>query len=493
MKVFLTGATGFIGGHVARALRDRGDDVRVLVRSSAKAEPLVALGCEPVIGDLSDTAAIASGARGLRRGDPRRRRLRGGIPASEHRAMYESNVLGTENVLRAALEAQDAEGRLRLHDRRLRQHPRRGRRRDLRASRKDFTSYYEQTKYEAHRVAQRMIAEEGLPCVIVAARQASTAPTTTRRSARRSSDFVAGKLPLLPFPDLGMNMVHVEDVADGILLALDKGVPGEAYNLGGRNHDHARADRHRRRGPAASRRRGAMPTGLLKVLTPAGPVVGKVMGQPPNLRELISSADGRDLLGQARQGDGRRSATPRAAWRPGLRETLDGRGQALATRPGRSGASGAAGRGDGITTAAAITAAKAKPRGEALEATGADRVAEDDDAAEDRGAVGDDRGGGDHRDRLAELHPSGEREESADAADHGEHGPWARRSRCAPAIRMPSVSALIATLETPISRPEASPSTTPWQIEPRRRMPEAKSAQPAPTITVSNAARVAIE
>ena len=47
MKVFLTGATGFIGGHVARALRDRGDDVRVLVRSSAKAEPLVALGCEP--------------------------------------------------------------------------------------------------------------------------------------------------------------------------------------------------------------------------------------------------------------------------------------------------------------------------------------------------------------------------------------------------------------------------------------------------------------
>ena len=63
----------------------------------------------------------------------------------------------------------------------------------------------------------------------------------------------------------------------------------------------------------------------------------------------------------------------------------------------------------------------------------------------------------------------------------------------APAIAIPSVSALIATLETPISRPEASPSTTPWQIEPRRRMPEANSAQPAPTITVSNAARVAIE
>ena len=46
-----------------------------------------------------------------------------------------------------------------------------------------------------------------------------------------------------------------------------------------------------------------------------------------------------------------------------------------------------------------------------------------------------------------------------------------------PAMSMPSVSALIATLETPISRPEARPRTTPWQIEPRRRMPEAKSAE----------------
>ena len=50
---------------------------------------------------------------------------------------------------------------------------------------------------------------------------------------KQINQFLAGRMPMIAFPDLGMNMVHVEDVADGILLALDKGEPGEAYVLGG--------------------------------------------------------------------------------------------------------------------------------------------------------------------------------------------------------------------------------------------------------------------
>ena len=91
-----------------------------------------------------------------------------GIPESQHAAMYEANVVGTENVLGAAKEAEVAEDRLRLDLRRLRQHPPPDRRRGVPAPRRatDFTSYYEQTKVEAHRLADRMI-EEGLPCTIV--------------------------------------------------------------------------------------------------------------------------------------------------------------------------------------------------------------------------------------------------------------------------------------------------------------------------------------
>ena len=325
MKVFLTGGTGFIGGHVARKLRERGDEVRVLVRSSAKAEPLVALGCEPVIGDLSDTAAIATGLEGCDAVIHGAAIYEVGIPESEHRAMYESNVLGTENVLRAALEAKTpkvvyvstigAYGNTHgeVVDETY-EHPG-----------KEFTSYYEQTKYEAHRVAQRMIAEEDLPCVIVQP-GGVYGPDDHSAIGKTISDFVAGRLPLLPFPDLGMNMVHVDDVADGILLALDKGVPGQAYNLGAqittmREMIGTVAEVSGRKPP-----RGAMPTGMLKVLTPVGPLVGKIMGQGPNLRELISSADGVTFWAKHDKAMAELGYSPRGL-ETGLRETLAAEGK----------------------------------------------------------------------------------------------------------------------------------------------------------------------
>lgn len=97
---------------------------------------------------------------------------------------------------------------------------------------------------------------------------------------------------MIAFPDLGMNMVHVEDVADGILLALDDGKNGEQYVLGGQITTMRELIDTVGRVADKQPPKRAIPTGLMKAMTPIGPVVGKVMGQPPNLGELISSADG---------------------------------------------------------------------------------------------------------------------------------------------------------------------------------------------------------
>ena len=81
-------------------------------------------------------------------------------------------------------------------------------------------------------MATRLIADEGLPCVIVQP-GGVYGPDDHSALGRQMNQFLAGKMPMIAFPDLGMNMVHVDDVADGVLLALDQGEVGEAYVLGG--------------------------------------------------------------------------------------------------------------------------------------------------------------------------------------------------------------------------------------------------------------------
>src|SRR3954447_1965981 len=105
MRGFVTGGTGFIGGHVVRKLRERDDEVRALVRSPDKGGALQALGCELISGSLSDTDAVRAGMEGCDAAIHGAAIYEVGIPESEHRAMYEANVIGTENVLRAALAA----------------------------------------------------------------------------------------------------------------------------------------------------------------------------------------------------------------------------------------------------------------------------------------------------------------------------------------------------------------------------------------------------
>ena len=291
MKVFVTGGTGFIGGEVARQLRARGDEVACLVRSPEKAAKLTELGCELVGGDLGDAEALREGMQGCDGVVHAAAMYEVGIPAKQHPAMYEANVRGTERVLQAALEAKvpkivyvstvgafgNTHGK--VVDESY-EHPG-----------KEFTSYYEETKLEGHRIAKRMMLEEGLPAVIVQP-GGVYGPGDTSQIADLLSEFFAGRLFLLPFPDLGICLSHVEDIAGGIVLALDKGTAGETYVISGpattmREAIETIAAASGRKAP-----KRALPTPVLKALTPIGPLVGKLAGQPPNLRELISSADG---------------------------------------------------------------------------------------------------------------------------------------------------------------------------------------------------------
>jgi dihydroflavonol-4-reductase len=105
VKVFITGGTGFIGGEVVRQLRERGDEVACLVRTPEKGKAVATLGCELVSGDLGDREAMRAGMEGCDAVVHAAAMYEVGIPKSQHPAMREANVVGTENVMRAALEA----------------------------------------------------------------------------------------------------------------------------------------------------------------------------------------------------------------------------------------------------------------------------------------------------------------------------------------------------------------------------------------------------
>jgi len=290
VKAFVTGATGFIGGRLAAKLRERGDEVVALVRSPEKATGLTQIGCELIEGDLSSTEAIGRGIQGCDAVFHVAAVYKVGIPKSEHEAMYESNVRGTEHVLDAAIAANvekivyvstvgvfgNTEGRVvdETYDR----------------PNDDFLSYYEETKYKSHQVARDRI-DKGAPIVIVQP-GGVYGPGDHSELGNIIDQARTGKLKMKMFAGTGFNLVYVDDVADGILLAYDKGQTGESYVLGGEISTMGDlvdkvCEMAGRKSPSRE-----LPTGLMKMAIPIGPLVGKAMGFPPNLRELIKTSDG---------------------------------------------------------------------------------------------------------------------------------------------------------------------------------------------------------
>ena len=286
----MTGATGFIGGRLAAKLRERGDDVVALVRNPDKAGELRKLGVELVEGDLTSGDTIMEGATGADAAIHGAAIYKVGIPKSQHEEMYEANVRGTERVLDACAQAGvpkivyvstinvfgNTGGEVVDES-----YERPG---------DDYVSYYDRTKYEAHQVALDRI-EKGAPIVIVQP-GGVYGPNDHSEVANVIDQFRSGKLPLVPFPETGLNMVHVDDVADGCILALENGRVGESYVLGGEITTMKGVLEKVAQIDGKKPPKRALPTGVLRAIAPAGPLVGKVMGMAPNMRELISASDG---------------------------------------------------------------------------------------------------------------------------------------------------------------------------------------------------------
>ena len=155
-----------------------------------------------------------------------------GIPKSAHPAMYDANVLGTQRVIDAAVEAGASRivyvstGNVYGNTRRKvvdesyeRPQP------------PEFLSYYDETKWMAHEVAADRIAK-GAP-VVIAMPGGVYGPDDPSELGNLIDQTRTGKLKLRMFPDSGFNFVYVEDLADGILAVHDRGKIGESYNLAG--------------------------------------------------------------------------------------------------------------------------------------------------------------------------------------------------------------------------------------------------------------------
>jgi dihydroflavonol-4-reductase len=229
-RVLVTGATGFIGSHLVRALLARGDDVRVTVRGSSPQRVLEGLDVEPVTGDITDAAAMRRATRGIERvfhvaGTTN---LRLG-----DEAVMRTNAEGTRTVLDACLAA-GVERVVHVSSVAAIGPARRGGALD---ERHVWTGPlglpYADAKHAAEVEALR-VAARGLDVVI-----ASPAHVLGRGDERRSSTEVVRRFLLRRIPayvDGAICIVDVEDVAAGLLLCDEKGAGGERYIFGTRNY-----------------------------------------------------------------------------------------------------------------------------------------------------------------------------------------------------------------------------------------------------------------
>ncbi len=230
MTVLVTGATGFVGAAVLRRLLDAGQTVRALVRAGSDRRNLEGLEVEPVEGELGDAASLARAVAGCAGLYHVAADYRLWVP--EPAAMYRANVDGTKALMRAAAEAgvrrivyTSSVAVLGLHAD--------GAPADetVPATLDDMIGPYKRSKFLAEQVVTEMAAE-GLPVVIVnpstpiGPRDVKPTPT-----GRMVVEAAAGRMPA--FVDTGLNLVHVDDVAAGHLLAFEHGQIGARYILGG--------------------------------------------------------------------------------------------------------------------------------------------------------------------------------------------------------------------------------------------------------------------
>ena len=289
MRIVVTGGAGFIGGSVVKRLADRADHVIALVRDPTKAATLAGPNVELVASDLSDVASLTEQLRGADALIHGAGSYKVGITAGERPAMWDANVGTTERVLAAATAAAtpriayvstvgifgDTHGR--EVDETYRRDPADG-----------FLSCYDETKFRAHEVAEAAIAG-GAPIVIAQPGQVY-GPGDHTQIGEILGDAYRGRLRYLALADVALEMAHVDDTAAGIVAALDRGRPGQAYVVAGHPHTLASAVDVAARAGGHRPPRLTIPTGLLRAIAPINDRLGGLPGMPANLRETITAA-----------------------------------------------------------------------------------------------------------------------------------------------------------------------------------------------------------
>jgi dihydroflavonol-4-reductase len=229
-RVLVTGASGFVGAAVVRRLLAPGRNVRVMIREGSDRSNVRDLDVEVVTGDLTDHGSLRRAARGCHgvfhfAADYR-------LWVREPKAMFAANVDGTRALMQAALAA-DVE-RIVYTSSVATLGIRNGAPADEETpvTFADMIGHYKQSKFMAEAEVRRMTADDGLPVVIVnpstpiGPRDVKPTPT-----GRLIVEAAAGRMPA--YVDTGLNVVHVEDVAEGHVLAYENGRVGERYVLGG--------------------------------------------------------------------------------------------------------------------------------------------------------------------------------------------------------------------------------------------------------------------
>jgi len=232
MKVLVTGATGFVGGAVARALVRAGADVRVMARPESDFRNLKGLAVEQVAGDLRDPASLRNALTGCRQ--LYHVAAHYALWAKDPSIFYEVNITGTRNLLEAA-RAVGIERTVYCSTIGAIGLPPGGGlgTEETPVSLDQMAGHYKRSKYLAEQEVLKL-AKEGLPVVIVnpsaPVGAGDVKPTPTGQVI---VDFMKGRMPA--YIETGMNLIDVDDVAAGHLLAMQKGRVGERYILGNEN------------------------------------------------------------------------------------------------------------------------------------------------------------------------------------------------------------------------------------------------------------------
>lgn len=293
MRVFLTGATGFIGAALVDRLRVRKWEVTALVRSpqSAAAQALKAKGVTLAAGDVTDRASLRAPMQGAGCVIHNAGWYELGIGGGEaERRMQAINVDGTRNTLEEA----HALGVPRIvHVSSIVAYGESGEdeRDESAARRSPATSVYERTKVDAHAIAEALAARGGP--VVIAMPGAVVGPGDHANLGILQRLYVRGFAPPLVVGNhrTARSYVHVDDVAEGIVLAAERGQPGRGYFLCTETLTYAEIGRLWAQGPGGMKMRGCMPQWMAMAAAAAAEPAQRLLGLPNLLsREAVRGA-----------------------------------------------------------------------------------------------------------------------------------------------------------------------------------------------------------